>query len=142
MRATNRTWPFMLWTREALFRPRPQEAPGTERSRARAERSRHRFERQLRDPRRAPGSCSPPIPPWVCLTRRGPAGEEAVRRVAAAVGVREAAEVRAVVVEQAAPEAAVARVVAAAREVRVAERVPPLPPVPPVPPRPPVPPPP
>src|SRR6516225_11170826 len=101
MRATNRTWPFMLWTREALFRPRPEDAPGTERSRARAERSRRRFERQLRDPRRAPGSCSPPIPPWVCLTRRGPVGEEAARRVAAAVGVREAAEVRAALAAEA-----------------------------------------
>src|SRR5215472_2256082 len=138
MRATNRTWPFMPWTREASFRPRPEEAPGTGLSLARPERSRRRFARRLRDPHRAPGSCSPPIPRWACLTRRGPVGEGA-RRVAAAVGVREAVEaraalaagvraalaagVRAVVVEQAARVAAVARVVAGAREVRVAERV-------------------
>src|SRR5215472_1544858 len=140
MRATNRTWPFMPWTREAWFRPRREEAPGTERSLARAEQSRRRFERRLRDSHRAPGSCSPPIPPWACLTRRGLVGEERARRAAAAaVGVREAAEVRAAlaaevraalaaaalaagvlaaVVEQAAPGAAVARVVAGAREVR------------------------
>src|SRR5215472_5803232 len=113
MRATNRTWPFMPWTREAWFRPRREEAPGTERSLARAEQSRRRFERRLRDSHRAPGSCSPPIPPWACLTRRGLVGEERARRAAAL-----AAGVLAAVVEQAAPGAAVARVVAGAREVR------------------------
>src|SRR6266581_4140901 len=109
MRATNRTWLFTPWTREVWLRPRPQEAHGTERYPVRRERSQRRFERRLRDPPRASGSCSPPTRRWACLIRRGPAEGEEARRVAAGVQV--------VVVEQAAPGAAVAL------EVRAAEKV-------------------
>src|SRR5213082_545839 len=95
MRATNRTWLFTPWTREVWLRPRPQEAHGTERYPVRRERSQRRFERRLRDPPRASGSCSPPTRRWACLIRRGPAEGEEARRVAGAVGVREVAEARA-----------------------------------------------
>src|SRR5437870_11509707 len=114
MRATNRTWLFTPWTREVWLRPRPQEAHGTERYPVRRERSQRRFERRLRDPPRASGSCSPPTRRWACLIRRGPAEGEEARRVAGAGGVREVAEARAglaaagvqgVVGEQAAPGA-------------------------------------
>src|SRR5439155_27185410 len=95
MRATNRTWLFTPWTREVWLRPRPQEAHGTERYPVRRERSQRRFERRLRDPPRASGSCSPPTRRWACLIRRGPAEGEEARRVAGAVGGREGAEARA-----------------------------------------------
>src|SRR5437667_11788396 len=95
MRATKRTWLFTPWTREVWLRPRPQEAHGTERYPVRRERSQRRFERRLRDPPRASGSCSPPTRRWACLIRRGPAEGEEARRVAGAVGVREVAEARA-----------------------------------------------
>src|SRR6266566_2859909 len=108
MRATNRTWLFTPWTREVWLRPRPQEAHGTERYPVRRERSQRRFERRLRDPPRASGSCSPPTRRWACLIRRGPAE---ARAALAAAGVQ------VVVVEQAAPGAAVAL------EVRAAEKV-------------------
>src|SRR5437870_13923979 len=88
MRATNRTWLFTPWTREVWLRPRPQEAHGTERYPVRRERSQRRFERRLRDPPRASGSCSPPTRRWACLIRRGPAEGEEARRVAGAVGGR------------------------------------------------------
>src|SRR5437773_12558710 len=91
MRATNRTWLFTPWTREVWLRPRPQEAHGTERYPVRRERSQRRFERRLRDPPRASGSCSPPTRRWACLIRRGPAEGEEARRVAGGVGVREVA---------------------------------------------------
>src|SRR5437660_10100387 len=135
MRATNRTWLFTPWTREVWLRPRPQEAHGTERYPVRRERSQRRFERRLRDPPRASGSCSPPTRRWACLIRRGPAEGEEARRVAGAVGVREVAGARAalaaaggqvVVEEQAAPGAAGALGVAAEEQVveaPVAERV-------------------
>src|SRR5207253_2720931 len=125
MRATNRTWLFTPWTREVWLRPRPQEAHGTERYPVRRERSQRRFERRLRDPPRASGSCSPPTRRWACLIRRGPAEGEEARRVAGAVGVRGGAEARAAlaaagvqggVVGQAAPGAA------GALEVRAAEK--------------------
>src|SRR6266699_1777704 len=111
MRATNRTWLFTPWTREVWLRPRPQEAHGTERYPVRRERSQRRFERRLRDPPRASGSCSPPTRRWACLIRRGPAEGEEARRVAGAVGVREVAEARA------------ALAAAGALEVRAAEKV-------------------
>src|SRR6266704_1575900 len=120
MHATNRTWLFMPWTREVLLPPRPEEALGTERSPVRRGRSQRRFELRLRDPPRAPSSCSPPIPRRACRIRRGPVAGEGGRRVAAAaVGVRGAAEapaalaaaagVRGVVAEQAARGAAAER---------------------------------
>src|SRR5437762_8792230 len=95
MRATNRTWLFTPWTREVWLRPRPQEAHGTERYPVRRERSQRRFERRLRDPPRASGSCSPPTRRWACLIRRGPAEGEEARRVAGAVGGREGGGARA-----------------------------------------------
>src|SRR5207249_11713621 len=94
MRATNRTWLFTPWTREVWLRPRPQEAHGTERYPVRRERSQRRFERRLRDPPRASGSCSPPTRRWACLIRRGPAEGEEARRAAGAEGVREGGEAR------------------------------------------------
>src|SRR5437867_9925761 len=98
MRATNRTWLFTPWTREVWLRPRPQEAHGTERYPVRRERSQRRFERRLRDPPRASGSCSPPTRRWACLIRRGPAEGEEARRVAGAVGGRGGGEGRAALV--------------------------------------------
>src|SRR5207302_1414559 len=94
MRATNRTWLFTPWTREVWLRPRPQEAHGTERYPVRRERSQRRFERRLRDPPRASGSCSPPTRRWACLIRRGPAEGEEARRVAGAGGGRDVAGAR------------------------------------------------
>src|SRR5437899_11897100 len=90
MRATNRTWLFTPWTREVWLRPRPQEAHGTERYPVRRERSQRRFERRLRDPPRASGSCSPPTRRWACLIRRGPRSEE--RRVGKECGAGWAGE--------------------------------------------------
>src|SRR5207237_9130853 len=89
MRATNRTWLFTPWTREVWLRPRPQEAHGTERYPVRRERSQRRFERRLRDPPGASGSCSPPTRRWAGLIRRGPAEGEEAGRVAVGVGPRE-----------------------------------------------------
>src|SRR5215472_12748415 len=137
MRATSPTWLSTRSTRGALLPPHPGKALGTERSQLGRERLRcrleHRVESRLRDPLRVSGSCLPPI--RRCLIRRGPEQEEEEgRRVAAVVGVREvvgalaalvalaAAEVPAVVAEQAVP-GAVELVAVGARGVRVGERV-------------------
>src|SRR5215472_13877069 len=136
MRATSPTWLFTRSTRGALLPPRPGKALGTERSQVGRERLRcrleHRVESRLRDPLRVLGSCLPPI--RRCLIRRGPEEEEGRRVAAAVVGVREvvgalaalvalaAAEVPAVVAEQAVP-GAVELVAVGARGVRVGERV-------------------
>src|SRR5215472_4393091 len=139
MRATSPTWLFTRSTRGALLPPRPGKALGTERSQVGRERLRcrleHRVESRLRDPLRVLGSCLPPI--RRCLIRRGPEEEEGRRVAAAVVGVREvvgalaalvalaAAEVPAVVAEQAVPGAGERGAVGAGvvRGVRVGERV-------------------